>query len=167
MGKYHWTIDLLFDWFGLVCFANKNKYCQLSYSGFQTSQSGGLQYSDTSPFSIPCSTPWISYYNSPTLATKQQLNLSQMRPCCIFRQSFRRCRERRRCRRTFRPQSFFQSIRGWPPFRRSCIRSRGRRHLRRRPWRRNSWRRSVRRRRRGWRRARKWRRTKWRCLKVW
>ncbi len=26
------TIDLLFDWFGLVCFANKNKNIQLSYS---------------------------------------------------------------------------------------------------------------------------------------
>ena len=25
MGKYHCTVDLLFDWFGLVCFANKNK----------------------------------------------------------------------------------------------------------------------------------------------
>jgi hypothetical protein len=24
-GKYHCTVDLLFDWFGLVCFANKNK----------------------------------------------------------------------------------------------------------------------------------------------
>ncbi len=24
-GKYLCTIDLLFDWFGLVCFANKNK----------------------------------------------------------------------------------------------------------------------------------------------
>jgi hypothetical protein len=24
-GKYHFTIDLLFDWIGLVCFANKNK----------------------------------------------------------------------------------------------------------------------------------------------
>jgi hypothetical protein len=24
-GKYHCTTDLLFDWFGLVCFANKNK----------------------------------------------------------------------------------------------------------------------------------------------
>jgi hypothetical protein len=31
-GKYHCTIDLPFDWFGLVCFANKNKNCQLSYS---------------------------------------------------------------------------------------------------------------------------------------
>jgi hypothetical protein len=26
-GKYHCTIDLLYDWFGLVCFANKNKNC--------------------------------------------------------------------------------------------------------------------------------------------
>ncbi len=31
-GKYHCTIDFLFDWFGLVCFANKNKNGQLSYS---------------------------------------------------------------------------------------------------------------------------------------
>ena len=31
-GKYHCTIDLLFDWLGLVCFANKNKNCQLSYN---------------------------------------------------------------------------------------------------------------------------------------
>jgi hypothetical protein len=44
----------LFDLFGLACFANKNKNCQLSYSLFQTSQTGQW-YSDTSPFSIPCS----------------------------------------------------------------------------------------------------------------
>jgi len=29
--KYHCTVDLLFDWFGLLCLANKNKNCQLSY----------------------------------------------------------------------------------------------------------------------------------------
>jgi hypothetical protein len=29
-GKYYCTIDLLFDWFELVCFANENKNCQLS-----------------------------------------------------------------------------------------------------------------------------------------
>jgi hypothetical protein len=52
-GNYHCTIDLLFDWFGLICFANKNKSCQLSYSWFQTSLTGGQPYSDTSPFSIP------------------------------------------------------------------------------------------------------------------
>ena len=31
-GKYRCTVDLLFDLFGLVCFANKNKNCQMSYS---------------------------------------------------------------------------------------------------------------------------------------
>jgi hypothetical protein len=46
-GKYHCTIDFLLDWLGLVCFANKNKNCQLSYIRFQTSQTGGQQYSDT------------------------------------------------------------------------------------------------------------------------
>jgi hypothetical protein len=25
MAKYHCTVDLLFDWFGLVCFSNKNQ----------------------------------------------------------------------------------------------------------------------------------------------
>jgi len=28
MGKNYCTIDLLFDWFGLVRFADKNKICQ-------------------------------------------------------------------------------------------------------------------------------------------
>jgi hypothetical protein len=27
-GEYHCTVDLLFDWFGLACFANKSKNCQ-------------------------------------------------------------------------------------------------------------------------------------------
>jgi hypothetical protein len=45
LKKYHFTIDLLFDWFGIVCFANKNKHCQLPYSRFQTSQTGGQLYS--------------------------------------------------------------------------------------------------------------------------
>jgi hypothetical protein len=31
-GKYHSTVDLLFDWFGLVCFENENKNFQLSLS---------------------------------------------------------------------------------------------------------------------------------------
>ena len=61
-GKYHCTVDLLFDWFGLVCFANKNKNYLLSYSWSQTSQTGGLQYSDTSPFSIP----WLGPLNLST-----------------------------------------------------------------------------------------------------
>ncbi len=60
-GKYHCTIELLLDWFGLVCFANKNKNWQLSYSWFQISQTGGQWYSDTSPFSIPWSNA-LAYY---------------------------------------------------------------------------------------------------------
>ncbi len=52
-GKYHRTLDLLFDWFGLVCFVNKNINYELSYSLLQTSQTGGQWYSNTSPFSIP------------------------------------------------------------------------------------------------------------------
>ncbi len=51
ISLYYWPPD---DWFGLICFANKNKNCQFLYSWFQTSQTEGQQYSDTSPFSIPC-----------------------------------------------------------------------------------------------------------------
>jgi hypothetical protein len=47
------VLNLLFDWFGLVCFANKNKNCQLSFSWFQTSQTGGQRYRDTSPLAFP------------------------------------------------------------------------------------------------------------------
>jgi len=51
VSLHHWPP---FYWFGLVCFANKNnKNGKLSYSWFQTSQTGGQQYSDTSPLSIP------------------------------------------------------------------------------------------------------------------
>ncbi len=52
---------MLFDWFGLVYFANKNKNFQLSYSWFQTSQTGGQLYSDTFPFSIPCIGAWQDF----------------------------------------------------------------------------------------------------------
>ncbi len=31
-GSITVLLYLLFDWFGLVCFANKNKKCKLSYS---------------------------------------------------------------------------------------------------------------------------------------
>ena len=52
-------MDLLLDLFGLAYFANKNKNCQLSFSLFQTSQTGGQQYSDISPFSIPWCVYWM------------------------------------------------------------------------------------------------------------
>jgi len=51
LSLYHW--HLLFDLFGLVCFTNKNKNCQLSYSWFHTSQTGGQWYSDISPLVFP------------------------------------------------------------------------------------------------------------------
>jgi hypothetical protein len=72
MGKYHCTVDLLFDLFGLVCFVNKNKNCQLSYSRFQTSQTGGQQYSDTSPLVCPGLT--IIIYDRNDIASTIKLN---------------------------------------------------------------------------------------------
>jgi hypothetical protein len=53
------TVDL-FDLFGLVCFANKNEKCPLSYSCFQTSQTGGQPYSDTSPLKCSLVEPYLS-----------------------------------------------------------------------------------------------------------
>jgi hypothetical protein len=54
MGKYHCTIYLLFDWFGISCMTTDNFCFYLQNRLIQTSQTGGQQYSDTSPFSIPC-----------------------------------------------------------------------------------------------------------------
>jgi len=48
-GKYHCTIDLLFDWFGISCITTDNFYFYLQYRLIQTSQTGGQWYSDTSP----------------------------------------------------------------------------------------------------------------------
>jgi len=52
-GKYHCTIDLLLDWFGISCMTTDNLCFYLQNSLIQTSQTGGQWYSDTSPFSIP------------------------------------------------------------------------------------------------------------------
>ncbi len=52
-GKYHCTVDLLFDWFGLVCFANKNKnVCCYIVDSKPAKQE--VNNTDTSPLSIPC-----------------------------------------------------------------------------------------------------------------
>ncbi len=51
-GKYHCTVDLLFDWFGISCMLTDNCCFYLENRLIQTSQTGGQQYSDTSPFSI-------------------------------------------------------------------------------------------------------------------
>jgi hypothetical protein len=55
-GKRLCTIDLLFDWFGISCMTTHNFCFYLQNRLIQTSQTGGQWYSDTSPFSIPCST---------------------------------------------------------------------------------------------------------------
>ncbi len=52
-GKYHCTIDLLLDWFGISCVTTDNFCFYLQNRRIQTSQTGGQWYSDTSPFSIP------------------------------------------------------------------------------------------------------------------
>ena len=46
-----------FDWFGISCMTRDNFCLYLLNRLIQTSQRGGQQYSDTSPFSIPC---WMS-----------------------------------------------------------------------------------------------------------
>ena len=53
-GKYHCTIDLLFDWFGISCISTDNFCFYLQNRLIQTGQTGGQLYSDTSPFSVPC-----------------------------------------------------------------------------------------------------------------
>jgi hypothetical protein len=53
-GKYHCTIDLLFDLFGMSCTITDSFSFYLQNRLIQTSQTGGQWYSDTAPFSIPC-----------------------------------------------------------------------------------------------------------------
>jgi len=53
-GKYHSTIDLLFDWFVISCMKTDTFCFYLQNRLIQTSQTGGQWYSDTTPFSIPC-----------------------------------------------------------------------------------------------------------------
>ena len=53
-GKYHRTVDLLFDWFGISCMTTDNFCFYLQNRLIQNSQTGGQRNSDTSPFGIPC-----------------------------------------------------------------------------------------------------------------
>jgi hypothetical protein len=53
--KYHYTIDLLFNWYGISCMTTGNFCFYLENRLIQTSQTEGQRYSDTSSFSIPCS----------------------------------------------------------------------------------------------------------------
>jgi hypothetical protein len=57
MGKYHSTVDHLFDWFGISCMTTDIFRFYLQNRLIQTSQTGGQWYSDTSPYSIPWFVP--------------------------------------------------------------------------------------------------------------
>jgi hypothetical protein len=52
-GSISVPLAFLFDWFGISCMTTDNFYFYLQNRLIQTSQTGGKQYSDTSPFSIP------------------------------------------------------------------------------------------------------------------
>jgi hypothetical protein len=68
-GKYHCTIDLLFDWFGISCMINDNFCFYLQNRLIKNSQTGGQWYSDTSTFNIiPCfsfrsTSRYLQYWN--------------------------------------------------------------------------------------------------------
>ncbi len=46
MGKYHCTIDLLFDWLGISCMTTDNFWFYLQNRLIQTSQTVGQWYRD-------------------------------------------------------------------------------------------------------------------------
>jgi len=71
-GKYHCTVDLLFYWFGISCLTTDNFSFYLQNRLIQTSQTVGQWYSDTSPFSIPC-TNTLAYYGLERLITKKNI----------------------------------------------------------------------------------------------
>ncbi len=52
-GKYHCTIDPLFDWFGISCMRIEDFCFYLQSWLIQTGQTGGQLYSDTPPFVFP------------------------------------------------------------------------------------------------------------------
>jgi hypothetical protein len=51
-GKYHCTIDLLIDWFGIGCVTTDNFCFYLQNRLIQTSQTGGQWYSGTLWYSL-------------------------------------------------------------------------------------------------------------------
>jgi hypothetical protein len=57
-GKYHCTVDLLCDCFGINCMTINNFRFYLQNRLIQTGQTGGQLYSDTSPFSVS----WIEMF---------------------------------------------------------------------------------------------------------
>jgi hypothetical protein len=52
-GKYHCTVDLLFERFGISCMTTDNFCFYVQNRLIQTSQTGGQWYSDNSPLVFP------------------------------------------------------------------------------------------------------------------
>ncbi len=50
---YQYTVDLLFDWFGISCMTTDNFSFYLQNRQIQTSQTGGQWYNDTFPLVFP------------------------------------------------------------------------------------------------------------------
>jgi hypothetical protein len=65
-------VDLLFDWFGISCMTTDNFCFYLQNRLIQTGQTGGPQYNDTSPFSIPCVYTSISMIFSCVIKNKDK-----------------------------------------------------------------------------------------------
>jgi hypothetical protein len=70
MGKYHCTVDFLFDWFGISCMTTDKICFYLQNRQIQTSQTGGQWYSDTSPFSISWFIPGKPFQLGLTFSSK-------------------------------------------------------------------------------------------------
>ncbi len=64
VGSITVPLTSCFDWFGISCITTDNFCFYLQNRLIQTSQTGGQQYSDTSPFSIP----WQQHF--PSLQSK-------------------------------------------------------------------------------------------------
>ncbi len=62
--KYHYTVDLLFDSFGISCMTTDNIYFYLQNRLIQPTLTGGQSYSPPSPFSIPWLQPWPPFKGS-------------------------------------------------------------------------------------------------------
>jgi hypothetical protein len=74
-GKYHCTIDLLFDLFGLACFANKNKKI-VSYHTTDSKPVKQEVNGTVSPYSIP----WLGWWSVAYRSLGGKLQCGGLRP---------------------------------------------------------------------------------------
>jgi hypothetical protein len=78
-GKYHCTVGLRFDWFGMSYMTSDNFCFYLQNRLIQTSQTGGQWYSDTLYYSLVC----LSIRLSISLPVDRIICLSVYRPICV------------------------------------------------------------------------------------